>query len=71
MDPHRHLADNLRDRRLRLGLSQREVAEAAGMRSEAYARYERGGVPDPMLSTLARLARGLYVQPAELLRDIR
>jgi transcriptional regulator with XRE-family HTH domain len=40
------------------------------MRSEQFARYERGDIANPRLSTIVRIARGLGVTPAELLRCI-
>jgi transcriptional regulator with XRE-family HTH domain len=70
VEPHARLAENLRELRLGQQLTQREVAEAAGIRSTVIARYERGEVRDPLLSTLARLARGLDVPLSQLLRGI-
>ena len=47
--------------------SQTDVARKAGIRPERFARYERGEVRDPLLSTLVRLARGLDMSVADLI----
>lgn len=39
---YRTIGEHLRRRRVELGLSQREVAEAVGISRPLYARYERG-----------------------------
>lgn len=44
----------LREKRLELGLTQKHVAEKAGISQPLVARIEKGGV-DPRLSTLGRL----------------
>jgi transcriptional regulator with XRE-family HTH domain len=48
-----------------------EVAQRVRMRATQLARYERGDVRDPLLSTITRIARGLGVSVAELLRGLR
>ncbi len=48
----------LREKRLELGLTQKEVADRAGISQPLVARIEKGGV-DPRLSTLSRLVEVL------------
>ena len=52
------IADDVARRRLELGLSQRELAEATGTTQSAIARLERGGRP-PRIDTLLRIAHAL------------
>ena len=52
------LAEDLVQRRIRLGLSQTEVAARMGTSQSAVARFESGGV-DVRLSTLERYAAAL------------
>jgi transcriptional regulator with XRE-family HTH domain len=69
-EPHEQLGHAIQELRVRRGLTQREVALSVGMRSEQFARYERGDVRNPLLSTITRIARGLGVSTADLLRCI-
>jgi transcriptional regulator with XRE-family HTH domain len=50
--------------RTELGLSQQDVANASGMHHSHIGNIERGG--NPRLDTIARLAQGLGITPAEL-----
>ncbi|MGW7293791.1 helix-turn-helix domain-containing protein [Streptomyces xiamenensis] len=50
----------VRNRRLALGLTQRQLAEAAGLQQSAVARFEAGGT----MPTIAMLER--YAQALEL-----
>lgn len=52
------IADRVAERRLKLGLSQRELAERCGTTQSAIARLERGGRP-PRIDTLLRIAEAL------------
>jgi predicted transcriptional regulator len=52
------IAQDVADRRLQLGLSQRELAELVGTTQSAIARLERGGRP-PRIDTLLRIADAL------------
>lgn len=52
------LAEAIRTRREELGLSQRQVAERAGMTQPGVARFEAGGTT-PTLPLLERLAAAL------------
>jgi hypothetical protein len=49
--------------------TQHEAAAAIGWAWRKYGRIERGEI-DMRLSTLIRVARGLGIEPAELLRDV-
>ncbi|MGE5283010.1 MAG: helix-turn-helix domain-containing protein [Chloroflexota bacterium] len=56
----------LRELRSRQGLSQDALAHATDIHPTAIGRMERGS-REPRLTTILRLARGLRVQPGELL----
>ncbi len=55
------LAEAVRSRREELGLSQRQLAERAGMTQPGIARFEAGGTT-PTIPVLERLARALGLQ---------
>ncbi|WID94273.1 helix-turn-helix domain-containing protein [Bosea vestrisii] len=55
----RVIGHHLRHRRIELGLSQREVAEAIGVSRQLYARYERG---------LSRIGQGTLNKLSKFLR---
>jgi transcriptional regulator with XRE-family HTH domain len=61
------IADQVAERRLELGLSQRELAELVGTTQSAVARLERGGRP-PRIDTLLRIADALE---CDLLVELR
>ena len=52
------IADKVTERRVAIGLSQRELAELVGTTQSAIARLERGGRP-PRIDTLLRIAEAL------------
>jgi predicted transcriptional regulator len=52
------IADQVAERRMAKGLSQRELAELVGTTQSAIARLERGGRP-PRIDTLLRIADAL------------
>jgi predicted transcriptional regulator len=52
------IADRVADRRVEMGMSQRELAELCGTTQSAIARLERGGRP-PRIDTLLRIAEAL------------
>ena len=56
----------LRELRNRQGLSQDALAHATDIHPTAIGRMERGS-REPRLTTILRLARGLGVEPGELL----
>ena len=55
------LAEAVRSRREQLGLSQRQLAERAGMTQPGVARFEAGGTT-PTIPVLERLARALELR---------
>jgi HTH-type transcriptional regulator/antitoxin HipB len=55
------LGEAVRTRREELGLSQRQLAERAGMTQPGVARFEAGGTT-PTIPVLERLARALGLQ---------
>lgn len=69
MDATARFAANMRGLRLAAGLTQEALSEAAGMEAAEISRLERGG-RDPQLRTMVRVARGLGVTVAELVKDI-
>ena len=52
------IADQVTERRVAIGLSQRELAELVGTTQSAIARLERGGRP-PRIDTLLNIAEAL------------
>jgi len=52
------IAERVAERRVEMGLSQRELAELCGTTQSAIARLERGGRP-PRIDTLLRIAEAL------------
>lgn len=60
---------NVRDARLRAGLTQEQVGERSGVHMTEVSRIERAA-RDPKVSTVIRLARAVEVPPAALLEDI-
>lgn len=63
------LASNIRAARNAARMTQDEAADASAMQSAVYSRIERGEV-DPRVSSLLKIASGLGVDPADLLRDV-
>ena len=70
MEPLQQFAANVRAERARRRLSQMQLANAAGLHFTAVSLIERAE-REPSLNTVVRLARGLDVPPARLLRGIR
>ena len=52
------IADRVAERRVAMGMSQRDLAERCGTTQSAIARLERGGRP-PRIDTLLRIADAL------------
>jgi transcriptional regulator with XRE-family HTH domain len=69
MEPHEQFAKNLRRLRERRGLSQEALGAACDLHRTEISLLERAG-REPRLSTIVRLAHGLAVRPAELLKGI-
>jgi transcriptional regulator with XRE-family HTH domain len=69
VEPKELFARNLVAARERLGISQEELADRAGMHRTAVSLLERKG-RDPRLETIVKLARALGVKPAALLEGI-
>lgn len=58
--------NRLRDLRAEHGLSQDDLSRATDVHSTSIGRFERGA-REPRLTTIMRLARGLDVQPGDLI----
>ena len=63
------VAANIRRLRQECGMSQVELARRAGVDLRTVTRVE-AGEREPGVITLARIARGLALAPAELWRDV-
>jgi transcriptional regulator with XRE-family HTH domain len=60
------LGPNLRAARLKMELSQEQVADRSGVHATEVSRIE-AGKRDPRVSTVERLARAVEVKPGQLL----
>lgn len=60
------LGPNLREARLKLELSQEQVAERSGVHATEVSRIE-AGKRDPRVSTVERLAKAVERPPGQLL----
>ncbi|MGN6216975.1 MAG: helix-turn-helix domain-containing protein [Solirubrobacterales bacterium] len=60
------LGANLREARMRLGMTQEEVAERSGVHATEVSRIE-AGKRDPRISTVLRLAKAVNVKPGQLI----
>jgi transcriptional regulator with XRE-family HTH domain len=69
MDPRAQFSANLRRHRKRLGLSQEALGYEAGLHRTEIEKLERGD-RDARLTTVVKVARGLGIKPAELLRGL-
>ena len=68
MQPNEVVAKNIRDERLRRNLSQEGLADLTdGLSAVRISQVERA-VHDPRLSTIVRIAQGLEMPAADLLR---
>jgi transcriptional regulator with XRE-family HTH domain len=63
------LKERLREERRRAGLTQGELAEKAGVGINTVLRIETGGIEEPRVSTLRKLAGALGVEVRDLLED--
>ena len=64
----RKIGGRLFDVRMRLGLTQMEVAEAAGLSDRTYADIERGTV-NMRVETVLRICKALHISPDEILTE--
>jgi transcriptional regulator with XRE-family HTH domain len=60
------LGNNLREARLKLELTQEDVAARSGVHATEVSRIE-AGKRDPQVSTLVKLAKAVEVPPGQLL----
>ena len=61
-----NLGPNLRAARLKLELSQEQVAERSGVHATEVSRIE-AGKRDPRVTTVERLAKAVKLRPGQLL----
>lgn len=64
--PHRLLGTFVRRRRIALGLTQKDLEQRTGIHQETISKIELGRTPDPRLTTVTALARGLEVEASDL-----
>ena len=67
----KQLGENLRARRMKLGLSQKDVAEASALDGGALSRIENGlgGERGIGLTKLARIAKAVRCEVSDLLKS--
>lgn len=70
MNAREQFAANLRAARKRAELSQEALGDLVELHRTEISLLERAE-RDPRLGTIVRLARGLEMNPAELLRDVK
>ena len=70
MQPRQQFAHNLKQHRLRLGLSQEALGAPCDLHRTEISLLERAG-RDPRLNTIVRLARALKITPALLLDGVK
>lgn len=70
MRPQEQFGCNLRRFREAAGLTQMQLGNRCDMDMAEISRHERG-LRDPRLNTIVRLAEGLQLDPADLIRGIR
>lgn len=58
--------EELKTHRLRLGLTQEQLAERIGKQQSVIARFESGGVKDPRLSMFFDVCKGLDINPGDV-----
>lgn len=67
MEANETLGTRMQQRRLALGLTQQQVADAAGITKSAMSRYERDAFETPREVVVSAIAAALHVSPAWLL----
>ena len=63
-----YIGDRLKDLRIRRALTQRELADRAGISSNALNKIELNKA-EPHMSTLRKLANALNIDPSQLIGD--
>lgn len=63
---HQRFTENLKSRRIELGLTQRDVAERLSMSQPSYAQIEAGRT-NPSLKTVEKVELALGCSPGQLL----
>lgn len=58
---------NIRDRRLRLGMTMKDVADKVGVSESAVSRWETGDVDNMKRDKILLLANALQISPIDLL----
>jgi len=66
-----HLAKNLKYYRSRLGLTQAELAQKAGVNRSYLASIESGTQPNTSIKTVEKLAAALNVSALDLLGELK
>ena len=61
------IVKRIRDRRLELGLSYQDVADAAGLSKSTIQRYETGAIRKVPINQIEDLARALHTTPSYLM----
>lgn len=69
VEPVEQFAANLRRLRAERGLTQEALAHASGLLFVDIAKIETQG-REPKVTTIAKLARGLDIDPGELFTDV-
>lgn len=70
MDTAERFGRNIKRERLARDLTQEDLGQECDLHPTEIGRLERG-VRDPRLSTIAKVARGLRLTPADLLGGVR
>jgi transcriptional regulator with XRE-family HTH domain len=69
MEPKDVVGRNIKKHRDQVGITQEELAHRAGMHPVEVGRAERG-IRDLRVSSVAKIAKGLKVPAADLLRGV-
>jgi transcriptional regulator with XRE-family HTH domain len=70
VEPKTRVGENIKARRAQLGITQEDAAQRCFLHPVEFARAERG-TRDLRVSTIAKLAHGLDVDPGDLLAGVR
>ena len=61
------VGENIKKRRLKLGMSAEKLSEKTGIPASTIYRYENGTISDIKLNVLKNIAGALYITPADLM----